>query len=66
MSGIRDYSTDELERELRMDQMRADIKLKTVQASTEWPKTFTAILVAFGTVIALVAGVFGYTLGRHH
>ena len=49
-----------------MDQMRADIKLKTVQASTEWPKTFTAILVAFGTVIALVAGVFGYTLGRHH
>jgi hypothetical protein len=66
MGGIRDYATDDLERELRMEQMRADIKLKQVQAAAEWPKVFTAILVAFGAVVGLVAGVFGYTLGSHH
>ena len=49
-----------------MDQMRADIKLKNAQAATEWPKTYTAILVAFGAVVGVIAGVFGYTLGSHH
>ncbi len=66
MNSNRDYSIDDLERELRMDQMRADIKLKNAQAAAEWPKVFTALLVAVAAIIGLAAGLFGYNLGLHH
>lgn len=66
MSGIRDYATDDLERELRMEQMRADIKLKNAQAAAEWPKVFTALIVAVAAIMGVAAGLFGYNLGLHH
>ena len=66
MSGVKDYSTDDAERELRMEQMRADIKLKNVQTASEWPKVFTAILVAVAAIMGVAAGLFGYSLGTHH
>ena len=61
----RDWARDDAEWELRMDQMRADIKLKKAQAATEWPKAFTGILVAVTTFTAAVFTVFGYTLAHH-
>jgi hypothetical protein len=68
MSGVRDYDIEAEEREVRLEQMRADTRLKNVQAAVEWPKTFTAIIVAVATVTGVVAGVaggiFGYSL--HH
>ncbi len=66
MSGIRDYAPDDLEQELRVDQMRADIKLKNAQAAAEWPKVFTAIIVAVAAIMGVAAGLFGYNLGSHH
>jgi hypothetical protein len=48
-----------------MDQMRADIRLKSTQAAAEWPKVFTAILVAVFTGTAAVFTLFGYSLGHH-
>jgi hypothetical protein len=57
-------SAEDEERERRMDQMRADIRLKNTQAAAEWPKVFTAILVAVFTGTAAVFTIFGYNL--HH
>ncbi len=62
MSDVREYSPDELEQELRMEQLRADIKLKKTLAAAEWPKVFTAALIA----VAAIFTVFGYSIGRHH
>jgi hypothetical protein len=64
MHGFRDYSTDELEQELRMEQMRADIKLKTKQEITEWPRVFTGIIIAVAALTGAVGTMFGYSL-RH-
>jgi hypothetical protein len=64
MHGFRDYSTDELEQELRMEQMRADIRLKERLTASEWPKVFTAIIVAFGAFMGVIGAFFGYSL--HH
>jgi hypothetical protein len=47
-----------------MDQMRADIRLKNAQAAAEWPKVFTAIIIAVATIMGIAAGMFGYSL--HH
>jgi hypothetical protein len=62
-----DFAATDAEQELRMDQMRADIDLKRRQAATEWPKTWTAMLVALATIMALIFGTFGYLIGmRSH
>ena len=68
MSGIRDYSTDEVERELRMDQMRADIQLKRVQASTEWPRFWVASMIGVAAFVGAVFSVAGFIVGQsyHH
>ena len=49
-----------------MEQMWADIKLKNAQAAAEWPKVFTAIIVAVAAIMGVAAGLFGYNLGLHH
>jgi hypothetical protein len=41
---------DEYEWALRMEQMRADIGLKDTQRAAEWPKVFTAALVAVAAI----------------
>jgi hypothetical protein len=64
MHGFRDYSTDELEQELRMDQMRADIRHKTKQEVTEWPKVFTGLLIPVAALMGAAGTLFGYSL-RH-
>jgi len=48
-----------------MDQMRADIRLKSTQAAAEWPKVFTPILVAVFTGTAAIFTFCGYSLGHH-
>jgi hypothetical protein len=60
----RDYDIEAEERELRMDQMRADIRLQNAQAADEWPKVFTAIIIAVATIMGIAAGMFGYSLHR--
>jgi len=61
------FAATDVEQELRMDQMRADIDLKRRQAAIEWPKTWTAMLVALATIMALTFGTFGYLIGmRSH
>ncbi len=62
---ILDWSRDELEWELRMEQMRADIGLKNRQEGLELPKFVVAGLVAIGTLFAAVFTAFGYALGHH-
>ena len=62
----RDWARDDAEWELRMDQIRADIKLKTTQSAAEWPKVFTAALVAVAALFAAAGTLFGYSLGGHH
>jgi hypothetical protein len=64
MSGFRDYSLEALERELRMDQIRADIRLKNAQAAAEWPTVLTAIIVAVAAIMGAAGALFGYSL-RH-
>ena len=66
MGGIRDYATEDVERELRMEQMRAGTKLKTTQAAAEWPKVFTAALVAVAAVMGAAGALFGYNFALHH
>jgi hypothetical protein len=66
MSGrIVDWSRDDLEWELRMEQLRADIGLKKRQEALELPKFLVAALVATGTLFAAVFTAFGYALGHH-
>ena len=66
MSGIKEYAADDLERELRMGQLRADIKLKNTQAAAEWPTVFTALIVAVAAIKGAAGALFGYNLGLHH
>ena len=68
MSGIRDYSTSDVEQELRMEQMRADIGLTRVQASTEWPRFWIASVIAVAAIVGTVLGTAGFILGQnfHH
>jgi hypothetical protein len=45
-----------------MEQMRADIRLKQKQELTEWPKVFTAALVAVAAIFAAFGSVVTATL----
>ncbi len=63
MSGwILDWSRDELEWELRMEQMRAAIGLKTRQEGLELPKF---LVVAVAAVMGAAGALFGYSIGHH-
>jgi hypothetical protein len=62
--SIKDYDTEAEERERHLDQMRADIRLKTTQAAAEWPKVFTAIIIAGCALFGAAGALFGYALHR--
>ncbi len=64
MSGATEDTADRVERELRMDQMRADIRLKTAQASTEWPRFWVASLIAVAAVVGAVFSAAGFIIGQ--
>ncbi len=51
-----------------MEQMRADIGLKRVQASTEWPRFWIASVIAVAAIVGAVLGTAGFILGQnfHH
>ena len=56
-------TTDE-ERELRMEQMRADIDLKRKQIAWETPRNLAIIVGAVVAISAAVGGWTGYQIGR--
>ena len=56
-------ATDE-ERELRMEQMRADIDLKRKQIAWETPRNLAIIVGAVVAISAAVGGWTGYQIGR--
>ena len=64
---------DEIERELKVAQMRADIENKVADStytakltSTEPTKVMISLALAVAAVVGSVAGRFGYVLGRGH
>jgi len=57
MHRVGDYAFEDEERQLRMDQMRADIRLKSTQAAAEWPKVFTAALLAVAAIFTVLGGL---------
>ncbi len=59
MSDLPDGVVEDEERGLRMDQMRADILLKTEQAKLEFPKFVVTLMVG----IAAIMGAFGALIG---
>jgi nicotinamide riboside transporter PnuC len=61
-----DWSSDLMEQELRMDAMRADIRLKTRQANTEVRKTLATVLGASATIFTAAGVIIGYAIGLHH
>lgn len=56
--------TEDEERELRMEQMRADIELKKRQFAWESPKAIAAIVAATAVIVGTVAGLVGFRLGQ--
>jgi hypothetical protein len=56
---------EELEWTLKMNQMLADIELKSTQSAAEWPKVWTAMLVAFGAVCGGIGAGVGALITAH-
>jgi hypothetical protein len=64
-----DLSSDEEERLLRMDLMRADIDLKRAQARSEPWKAIAATITACAAVFGALGAIVGYALATalaHH
>ncbi len=64
-----DLSSDEEERLLRMELMRADIDLKRAQASWEPWKAMAAVLTASAAVFGSLGAIIGYVIATalaHH
>ncbi len=59
-----DQNGDELERELRMALMRADLGLKQKQAFWETPPNIAILVGAVAALVATVAGLAGYRAGQ--
>jgi hypothetical protein len=73
VGGWRSLDYDEVERELKVAQMRADIENKGVDtaykqmlARHEPTKLMISIAVATAAVFGTLFGIFGYILGRGH
>ena len=54
------------ETELRMEAMRADIRLKNEQARWEPWKFMVSAMTAIAALVAAVAGSIGYLIGTAH
>ncbi len=59
-----DQSGDELERQLRMALMRADLGLKQKQGFWETPRNIAILVGAVAALVATVAGMAGYRAGQ--
>jgi len=55
---------DEFEWAMKMEQIRADIGLKDGQRAAEWPKVFTAALLATAALFTAFGATVGLLLSR--
>lgn len=61
---MRDWSSEDVEQELRMEQMRADLLLKNVQASSEPWKTAVTVVSALAALFMAIGFALGYVAGH--
>jgi len=57
--------SDDEERELRIEIMRADLDLKTKQATWETPRNIAILAGTVAAIAGVLAGVAGYKIGQN-